>query len=235
MQTRVTAGIDCEGIRPVVQQHLHHCDSVCANSIPQRSDALLVLNVQWLFPGNALLDSLEIAHLGGLVEAEGRSFDLLQSTLHLCGQSSHLLTDFHHKLLVRGVLQGSCHAILLDVFQDRCELWVLAHCLHLLLHFSILLLELLGVVLGECLSLQPPSHRIGVLCELLQVLCHLGVAFKVSLHLRPCGLIHVGHTRNRHGRAIIERQGLAHRHCGCCSHDEATGRSTRAMKCPDQA
>mmetsp|Transcript_4928 Transcript_4928/g.12345 ORF Transcript_4928/g.12345 Transcript_4928/m.12345 type:complete len:246 (+) Transcript_4928:415-1152(+) len=193
-----------EGVRAVVEEQLHHRDTVGADGVAERRNALLVLSVQGLLLRKVIVDGLQVAVLGGLVHVQRRLFDLFQGRLQLLGQPAHLFADFQHELLVLAILDHRLHPVLLYVLEDGGQLGVMLQRLHALLHGRVPALQLGVVVFRNGLRLKPASHRVGVLRELLEVFRHVGVSREVLAHLLPSRVVDPGNSCEFHNAAIAE-------------------------------
>mmetsp|Transcript_44742 Transcript_44742/g.116369 ORF Transcript_44742/g.116369 Transcript_44742/m.116369 type:complete len:288 (-) Transcript_44742:15-878(-) len=206
VKRRVAVGVDREWIGPAVQQQLDDGDTVSADGVAQRGNAPRVLGVQWPLLLNVLLDCLEVAHLGRLVQREGRLVDLLQRGLELLRHPAHGLAELEHQLLVLVVLHDCLHPVLLDVLDDGGELRVLLQRPHAALHLIVGAPQLPLVVVRHGLRLQPASHRLGVLREGLQFLGHVWVALQVIHHLAPGGIVNARHLGDADLGAVAQAE-----------------------------
>mmetsp|Transcript_55187 Transcript_55187/g.121052 ORF Transcript_55187/g.121052 Transcript_55187/m.121052 type:complete len:342 (-) Transcript_55187:2-1027(-) len=231
VEATIACGIHGEGVGPLVEQHLYHGDLVGPDGVAERGDAPLVLCIEGLSLGDVLLNSLQVAHLRGLVHVERCFIDLLQGGLQFLRQAAHPLADLQHQLLILVVLHCRLHTVLLNILENVRQLWVLLQSLHALPDWGLAAVELGVVVLGNGLRLQPTAHGLGILGELLQGLGHVGVAGQVRPHFGPRGIVHTRHACKTHGGAVVELDGLGlirgGRHL-CCEEGRGVARDLRS-------
>mmetsp|Transcript_83940 Transcript_83940/g.102825 ORF Transcript_83940/g.102825 Transcript_83940/m.102825 type:complete len:221 (+) Transcript_83940:330-992(+) len=214
MQAAIARAVHGIGIGSTIQEEFHHCYSVGTNGISQRSDALVVLRIQWLLLGQKILHCLQVAVLGGLVQSQCSLINLLQNWLQFRWKAAHLLADLQHEVFILVVLHGRIQTILLDVFKDTRQLWVLLQGLHTIRHGRIAVHQPGVVVLSNGLGLEPTSHSFRILGKALQGFGCLWVAFDVFLHVVPGALVDVGQSCNLHGGAITDLQSFSGGFCG---------------------
>mmetsp|Transcript_139589 Transcript_139589/g.353956 ORF Transcript_139589/g.353956 Transcript_139589/m.353956 type:complete len:335 (+) Transcript_139589:176-1180(+) len=208
VQAAVAGGVHRERVGTAVQEQLHDGDPVGTDGVAQGSNAFVVLLVERLLPLQILLDRLELAILGGLVQSQGSVVDPSKGRLELLWNATHLLAELHHQLLVLQMLHGSLQSVLLDILQDGRKLRVVLQGLDALLHRGVAIGEFRVVVLGDGLGLQPAAHGVRVLREFLHALGSVRIALDILFHLRPSRVVDVGEPGDLHGGAIADVQCL---------------------------
>mmetsp|Transcript_11054 Transcript_11054/g.25975 ORF Transcript_11054/g.25975 Transcript_11054/m.25975 type:complete len:252 (-) Transcript_11054:113-868(-) len=191
MEAGISSSIDRAGVSPALHQEPHGGGVACAQRVAQRCDVPCIVSIHMLAFLQELDDSLAMAVPRSLVHRERRFLHSLEGCFQLRRHAAHAITDLEQQLLVIPVLHGSRDSVLLDLVEDVAELWVTLQAVELFPCFRALTLEFCLIVLSDGLCLEPTSHGLWVLREVLQASCDLRVPLKVPLHLIPGALVNL--------------------------------------------